>query len=74
MKSKADNNFHLQLRDGEFPMVTKRIEGVPNKLTPTQRRQYQPYLNVNDERGVVGTLDVKDLLRLRLWMDRVGIK
>ena len=50
MKSKADNNFHLQLRDGEFPLVTKRIEGVPNKLTPVQRRQYQPYLNVNDER------------------------
>jgi len=73
MKSKRDSNFNLPLRDGEFPHQNKHVCGVPNTLTPAQRKKYVPYLNVNDERGVFGTLDRKDLVRLKAWLKRVGI-
>jgi len=73
IKSKRDSNFNLPLRDGEFPSESKHVVCVPNKLSRPQRLRYVPYLNVNDERGLIGTLDKEDLRRLKAWMNRVGI-
>ena len=73
MKSKHDNNFNLRLREGSYQCDQRYLLGVPNILTEAMRKRYEPYVNIHDERGIVGTLNLTDLRRLRLWMDRVGI-
>jgi len=67
------DNFELVLNDGDFPSFQRRLVGVPWKLTKLQRKEYVPYLNVNDERGLLGTLQVKQLRQLRSWLNRVNL-
>jgi len=67
------DNFELVFYDGDFPMPNRRLIGVPWSLTPKQRLKWEPYLNVSDERGYVGTLRLSQLRQLRSWLNRVNI-
>ena len=65
--SKLDN-LGIPLDDGAFPNG-RHIVCVPRRIKGLSKRGYAPYININDERGVVGTLSKKsDMKRLAQWL------
>ena len=67
------SNFELPLRNGDFPHARRKLVGVPNRLSLTQRTRYQPYLNIEDAHGLIGTLNAQELRRLMKWLNRVNL-
>lgn len=68
MRSKMDN-LEIELTSGDFPNGRKII-CVPRCIKGLNKRGYVPYINIDDERGVVGTLARRqDLLKLKKWLD-----
>jgi len=73
-----DCNYRLTLYTGAVNNVAvnkpeRCVVGVPNRLSAAQRKRYIPYLNIHDECGLLGTLDIGKLRQLKRWLIRVGI-
>jgi len=66
-------NFRLSISNGYDTYDCRYMLGVPNTLSERGRTLWTPYLNLYDERGIVGTLRIQELRRLKRWMERVGV-